>query len=54
MECEILAVIRDEAKESYDENIVHELPSNVPEDLEDNLEKIIQWIKAWKKDNGVS
>ncbi|MCL4135788.1 UNVERIFIED_CONTAM: hypothetical protein GTU68_063655 [Idotea baltica] len=54
MECEIMAVIRDEAKESYDEHLVHELPSNTPEDLEDNLQRILDWIKAWNRDNGIT
>ncbi|KAK3735370.1 hypothetical protein QZH41_008701 [Actinostola sp. cb2023] len=34
IECEIFQTILEEAKESYQRNIVHELSSNTPEDLE--------------------
>ncbi|RXG72599.1 Adenylate kinase isoenzyme 6 [Armadillidium vulgare] len=53
MECEILNVIRDEATESYEEEIVHELPSDCPEDLESNIQRILEWVQVWKKNNGV-
>ncbi|XP_045611606.1 adenylate kinase isoenzyme 6 isoform X2 [Procambarus clarkii] len=52
VECEIMNVLRDEAKESYAEHLVHELPSNTTEDMESNLERILLWIAAWKRDNG--
>lgn len=48
-----MAVLLDEAKDSYAEQLVHELFSNTPEDMESNLEKIILWIEAWKRQNGV-
>ena len=47
-----MAVLRDEAKESYDEQIVHELESNSFEDMENNLQRILTWLAAWKRDNG--
>ncbi|XP_047476596.1 adenylate kinase isoenzyme 6-like [Penaeus chinensis] len=53
IECEIMAVLLDEAKDSYAEQLVHELFSNTPEDMESNLEKIVVWIEAWKRANGV-
>ncbi|XP_068243573.1 adenylate kinase isoenzyme 6-like [Palaemon carinicauda] len=52
VECEIMNVIRDEAMDSYNNDIVHVLPSNSPEDMESNIERIILWIEAWKRDNG--
>jgi adenylate kinase len=45
VECEILKVVRDEAVESYSENIVQILPSNAIEDLESNVERIQQWLR---------
>jgi len=51
IECEIFQTILDEAKESYPEEIVHELPSNTEKDLEQNVERIISWISQWLKDN---
>ena len=51
IECEIFQTILDEAKESYPEEIVHELPSNTENDLKQNVERIISWISQWLKDN---
>lgn len=51
MECEIFQTLLDEAKSSYDEEIVHELPSNTQADKTSNLNRIISWIEQWVKDN---
>ncbi|XP_073200446.1 adenylate kinase isoenzyme 6 isoform X2 [Lepidochelys kempii] len=51
IQCEIFQTIYEEAMSSYKEEIVHQLPSNTPEDLERNLDQIIQWIEQWMKDN---
>ncbi|XP_013790022.1 adenylate kinase isoenzyme 6-like [Limulus polyphemus] len=51
IECEIFQTLLDEAKESYNSQIVYELQSNTPDDLEDNIEKISQWINQWKIQN---
>lgn len=48
VQCEIFQTILEEARNSYKAEIVHELPSNTPEDLEENLEKILAWIESWK------
>eukprot|EP01031_Cornospumella_fuschlensis_P034222 gene34222-41423_t len=48
MECEIMQVVLDEARESYDENMVHELPSNTVDDLDSNVQRIAQWLTNWK------
>ena len=47
LQCEIFQTILDEARESYKQEIVHELPSNTPEQLEQNAEQIHAWIKQW-------
>lgn len=46
-----MQVLLDEARDSYDENMVVELRSDVPEDLESNLERIETWIDYWKQNN---
>ncbi|CAJ0931758.1 unnamed protein product [Ranitomeya imitator] len=51
VQCEIFQTIYEEAVESYRQDIVHQLSSNTPEDLEQNLEQIFQWIQQWMKDN---
>lgn len=51
VQCEIFQTIYEEAMEAYKPEIVHQLPSNEPEDLERNLDQISQWIEQWMKDN---
>ena len=52
IDAEVMEVILDEARESYDEEIVVELKSEGVEDLEANVERIERWVEAWKKDHG--
>ncbi|KFO27755.1 Adenylate kinase isoenzyme 6 [Fukomys damarensis] len=49
IECEIFQVLYEEAMLSYKEDIVHQLPSNTPEELEDNINQILRWIEQWVK-----
>jgi adenylate kinase len=51
MDSEIMDVLLQEAKESYDEEIVVELQSVTADELESNVERIEQWLEQWKKDN---
>uniref|UniRef100_A0A8C9WJV2 Adenylate kinase isoenzyme 6 n=1 Tax=Scleropages formosus TaxID=113540 RepID=A0A8C9WJV2_SCLFO len=51
VQCEIFQTIYEEAMGAYKEEIVHQLPSNEPEDLERNVEQITQWVEQWMKDN---
>uniref|UniRef100_A0A8C9UDG5 Adenylate kinase 6 n=1 Tax=Serinus canaria TaxID=9135 RepID=A0A8C9UDG5_SERCA len=51
IQCEIFQTLYEEAVLSYKKEIVHQLPSNTPEDLERNLDQIMQWIEQWMKDN---
>lgn len=48
VQCEIFQTILEEARNAYKAEIVHELPSNTPEDLEENLDKILAWIEQFK------
>ncbi|XP_065194843.1 adenylate kinase isoenzyme 6-like [Sycon ciliatum] len=47
VQCEIFQTVLEEARESYDEHIVHELQSDTPEQLVSNVERISQWVQAW-------
>ncbi|XP_012638586.1 adenylate kinase isoenzyme 6 isoform X3 [Microcebus murinus] len=51
IECEIFQVLYEEAAASYKEEIVHELPSNNPQELESNIDQILKWIEQWMKVN---
>lgn len=51
IQCEIFQTLYEEAILSYRKEIVHQLPSNTPEDLERNLDQIVQWVEQWTKDN---
>jgi len=37
-------VVGDEAAEAYEVEIVQFLPSNTPEDMESNVERIVEWL----------
>lgn len=50
IQCEIFQVLYQEALVSCKEEIVHQLPSSKPEDLEDNIDQILKWIEQWVKD----
>jgi adenylate kinase len=52
MECEIMQVILDEAKEGYDAAIVHEVSSNTVEEMEGNIQRVKDWSKQWIIDHG--
>lgn len=51
LDSEIMEVLLEEARESYDDEIVVELQSNDADDIESNVERIMIWIEDWKKSN---
>ena len=50
MDAEIMQVLLDEARESYDEEIVVELRSDELDDVDANVERIRAWVEKWKQD----
>ncbi|KAK4057591.1 factor activating pos9 [Microbotryomycetes sp. JL221] len=48
---EIMNVVLEDARESYDKEIVVELESDNPDQVEDNINRIIQWVEAWRRDH---
>ena len=51
VQCEIFQTIYEEAMEAYKADLVHQLPSNKPEDLESNMDRIVEWMDQWIKNN---
>lgn len=51
VECEIFQTLLEEAMESYDNNIVHELRNETYADMERNITHIGAWVNQWIKDN---
>ncbi|XP_011057057.1 PREDICTED: adenylate kinase isoenzyme 6-like [Acromyrmex echinatior] len=45
------AIVIQETQNSFDPEIVHELTNNVPEDMPINVDRILEWMEEWKKDN---
>ena len=45
-----MEVLLQEARESYDEEIVIELRSDTTDEMEVNVERIEQWVGQWRKD----
>ena len=54
MECEIMQVILEEAREAYAPEIVHEVQSNTLEDMESNVTRMEEWCKQWIADHDES
>ena len=50
LDSEIMEVLLEEARESYDEEIVVELRSDEADDIEGNVARIETWLKNWKQD----
>ncbi|GAB5037378.1 transcription initiation factor tfiid subunit 9 adenylate partial [Nannochloropsis oceanica] len=50
LECEIMQVVLEEARESYDEPLVHEITSQNEDDLRGNVERVMVWVEQWKAD----
>ena len=51
MECEIMQVVAEEARESYAAEIVHEVPSNTLDDLDGAGERVASWYASWQSNN---
>jgi len=46
-----MEVLLQEARDSYNEEIIVELTSNTSDEMESNIERIETWIGQWKKNN---
>lgn len=51
LDCEIMEVLLEEARENYAEEVVVELRSDTTDEVEANIERIEAWIKQWKEDH---
>lgn len=54
LDSEIMEVLLDEARGSYDQGIVVELRSDEADDIEGNVGRIETWIKHWEQDQVAS
>lgn len=51
LDCEIMEVILQDARDSYIPEIVIELYSNTVEDMDENVDRIVSWVENWKADH---
>lgn len=49
MDAEIMQVLLEEARESFDQEIIVELRSDVLDDVDGNVERIKTWVENWKQ-----
>lgn len=47
-----MEVLLQEARDSYDEEIIVELTSNTSNEVDSNIERIEAWIAQWRENNG--
>ena len=53
VECEIMGVCLEEARESFEEGVVVELDGGGGEEgLEANVGRLVEWVKRWREDRG--
>ena len=45
-----MQVLLQEARDSYDEEIIVELKSDTTDQMESNVERVEEWVKTWRKD----
>ncbi|XP_010269094.1 PREDICTED: adenylate kinase isoenzyme 6 homolog isoform X2 [Nelumbo nucifera] len=48
IECEIFQVLLEEAKESYQEDIVVAMQSNCVDDISNNVATLTDWVRSWQ------
>ncbi|KAI6132682.1 P-loop containing nucleoside triphosphate hydrolase protein [Pisolithus thermaeus] len=53
-EAEIMGVVSEEARESYQSQVVVELTSESMEDLQENVSRMVEWIRNWLDNNAVA
>lgn len=51
VECEIMQVVLQDARESYAPEIVQEMTSATVEDMEMNAARVVQWLEQWVRDH---
>jgi len=51
VECEIMQVVLEEARESYAAEIIHECASETLEQMDANVDRVEAWLAAWRADN---
>ncbi|UJR31846.1 hypothetical protein I4U23_019322 [Adineta vaga] len=51
IQSEIFQVCLDEANETFDQSIVHELTNETEDDFKKNVENLTNWIKQWSENN---
>ena len=49
-----MEVLLQEARDSFDDEIVIELTSNTSDEMDSNVERVEAWVKQWKLDHVLS
>ena len=49
-----MQVVLEEARSSYAEQIVVELQSESPDDIESNVDRMVQWVSNWRSERDLS
>lgn len=51
-EAEIMQFVLNEAREAYPSEAIVELKSESNDDIEQNVDRIVEWIEAWRRQHG--
>ena len=50
IQSEIFQICLDEARETFDEHLVHQINNEIEENLKKNVENLVKWIEQWTTD----
>ena len=53
-EAEIMQTVLEEARASYPAEIIVELTSESPDELDSNVDRMVQWVKNWRIQRGLT
>ena len=49
-----MQTVLEEARSAYTEEIVVELRGETPDEMESNVERMVLWVRNWRKERGLS
>jgi adenylate kinase len=53
-EAEIMQTVLEEAHSSYPSEIIVELQSSTPDEMDSNVDRIVEWVKNWRTGRDLS
>ena len=49
-----MQTVLEEARASYADELVVELQSDTPEEMDNNVDRMVQWVENWRQQKGLT